>query len=410
MSPSGKWVEVQIRTEKMDEIAEKGMAAHWKYKDDKDNKNNKFDNWINKIRDLVENKETNTIDFIEDFKLNLYAEEIYIFTPKGELIMLPNKATTLDFAFAIHGDIGKKCIGAKVNHKLVPLSHKLKSGDQVEIVTSKKQTPKEQWLNFVITSKARSNIKQSLKEEYKKIAAEGKEALIRKLRGLKIKYSDKNINELVKLYKVKDPLELNYKIALGKINFAKIKSIIAKGGNLKFVKESAKEKLIPKTIEREIISSFGGKSKESIILGDENLKQVDYTIAKCCSPIPGDDVFGFLSINDGIKIHRTNCKNAVQLRSKYAYRVLKAKWESQTLKEFEVGISFTGIDSMGILHSLTSLITSNLVINIKSLNIDTEDGFFDGKIEALVHDTRHLDDLMLKMKKIEGIKTVERIY
>ena len=410
MSPSGKWVEVQIRTEQMDEIAEKGMAAHWKYKDDKDNKNNKFDNWINKIRDLVENKETNTIDFIEDFKLNLYAEEIYIFTPKGELIMLPNKATTLDFAFAIHGDIGKKCIGAKVNHKLVPLSHKLKSGDQVEIVTSKKQTPKEQWLNFVITSKARSNIKQSLKEEYKKIAEEGKEALIRKLRGIKIKYSDKNIHELVKLYKVKDPLELNYKIALGKINFAKIKSIIAKGGDLKFVKESAIEKVIPKTIEKEIISSFGGKSKESIILGDENLKQVDYTIAKCCSPIPGDDVFGFLSINDGIKIHRTNCKNAVQLRSKYAYRVLKAKWESQTLKEFEVGISFTGIDSMGILHSLTSLITSNLVINIKSLNIDTEDGFFDGKIEALVHDTRHLDDLMLKMKKIEGIKTVERIY
>lgn len=412
MSPSGKWVEIQIRTEQMDEIAEKGMAAHWKYKSDKDNQENKFDNWINKIRDLVENKDTNTIDFIEDFKLNLYAEEIYIFTPKGELIMLPNNATSLDFAFAIHGDIGKRCIGAKVNHKLVPLSYKLKSGDQVEVVTSKKQSPKEQWLDFVVTSKARTNIKQSLKESYKKIAEDGKEALARKLRGLKVNNTDKNISEIVKLYGYKDPLELNYKIAKDKVDLSLIKTIVIKGGNLKYVKDTVIEKVESpkKSIVKEIITNYGGKSKESIILGDESLQQVDYSLAKCCSPISGDDVFGFLTINDGIKIHRTNCKNAVQLRSKYAYRILKAKWQSQTLKVFTAGVKFSGFDRIGIISSLSDIITGNLVMNIKSMNISSEDGIFEGEMKAEVHDTKHLEDLMHKIKMIDGINTVERVY
>ncbi len=419
MSPTGKWVEIQIRSERMDEIAEKGMAAHWKYKDSKKKIENKFDAWINKVRDLVENNETDTLDFIEDFKLNLYAEEIYVFTPNGDLRTLPKNATSLDFAFDIHGDIGKKCIGAKVNHKLVPLSHQLSSGDQVEIITSNKQSPKEAWLDFVVTSKARSNIKQSLREEVKKSAEQGKEMLMRKLRSLNVNFTDKNISEIVKLYELKDSLELSFKIAKGKIDLSKIKSIVIKGGNLKFEKEPQnaltslfrrKPKEEEKLDQREIISNFGGKSSEAIILGDDSLKQVDYKIAKCCSPIPGDDVFGFLTINDGIKIHRTNCKNAVQLMSKYAYRVLTAKWKSQTLKEFSVGIEFTGIDGMGIIHSLTSLITSSLSINIKSLNIASDDGIFKGELKALVHDTKHLDDMMNKMKKIKGIKTVERTY
>jgi len=412
MSPTGKWVEVQIRTERMDEIAEKGMAAHWKYKDSKKKLENKFDAWINKIRDLVENNETDTLDFIDDFKLNLYAEEIYVFTPNGELRTLPKNATALDFAFEIHGDIGKKCIGAKVNHKLVPLSHELSSGDQVEIITSNKQMPKEAWLEFVVTSKARTNIKQSLKEEQKQIAEMGKETLKRKFSALKVNYTDKNVSELLKLYEFKTQLELNYQIAKGKIDLSKIKNLVVKGGNLKFEKSKSREKEKDKkmTEVREIISSFGGKSGESIILGDESLKQVDYTIAKCCSPIPGDEVFGFLTINEGIKIHRTNCPNAVQLMSNYAYRVLKAKWKSQTMKEFSVGVEFTGIDGMGILHSLTSLVTSSLNINIKSLNIDSDDGYFKGELKALVHDTIHLEDLMRKMEKIEGIKTVERVY
>lgn len=410
MSPTGKWVEVQIRTERMDEIAEKGMAAHWKYKDSKKKLENKFDSWINKIRDLVENNETDTLDFIDDFKLNLYAEEIYVFTPNGELRTLPKNATALDFAFEIHGDIGRKCIGAKVNHKLVPLSHNLSSGDQVEIITSNKQIPKEAWLDFVVTSKARTNIKQSLKEELKQIAEMGKETLKRKFSALKVNYTDKNVSELLKMYEYKTQLDLNFQIAKGKIDLSKIKNIVVKGGNLKFEKKREKDKDKKMTEVREIISSFGGKSSESIILGDDSLKQVDYTIAKCCSPIPGDDVFGFLTINEGIKIHRNNCPNAVQLMSNYAYRVLKAKWKSQTDKEFSVGVEFTGIDGMGILHNLTSLVTSSLNINIKSLNIDSDEGYFKGELKALVHDTVHLEDLMRKMEKIEGIKTVDRVY
>jgi GTP pyrophosphokinase len=394
----------------MDEIAEKGMAAHWKYKDSKKKIENKFDDWINKIRDLVQNNETDTLDFIDDFKLNLYAEEMYIFTPTGELKTLPKNATALDFAFDIHGDIGRKCIGAKVNHKLVPLNHILSSGDQVEIITSNKQKPKEAWLDFVVTSKARSNIKQSLKEEVKQIAEQGKESLKRKLKSLKVDYSDKNISELLKLYDFKNPLDLNFQIANGKIDLSKIKNIVEKGGELKFEKVKPVKKAKKFTEEKEIISSFGGKSKEAIILGDDSLKQVDYIIAQCCSPIPGDDVFGFLTISEGIKIHRTNCPNAVQLMSNYAYRVLKAKWKSQTLKEFSVGVEFTGIDGMGILNSLTNLVTGSLNINIKSLNIGSEAGFFNGELNALVHDTKHLDDLMKEMKKIEGIKTVERVY
>lgn len=410
MSPTGKWVEVQIRSERMDEIAEKGMAAHWKYKDSKKSIENKFDDWINKIRDLVQNNEADTLDFIDDFKLNLYAEEMYIFTPTGELKTLPKNATALDFAFDIHGDIGRKCIGAKVNHKLVPLNHTLSSGDQVEIITSNKQKPKEAWLDFVVTSKARSNIKQSLKEDVKQIADQGKESLKRKLKSLKVEYNDKNLRELLRLYDFKNPLDLNFQIANGKIDLSKIKNIVEKGGELKFEKDKPIKKAPKFTEEKEIISSFGGKSSEAIILGDDSLKQVDYKIAQCCSPIPGDDVFGFLTINEGIKIHRTNCPNAVQLMSNYAYRVLKAKWKSQRLKEFLVGVEFTGIDGMGILNSLTNLVTGSLNINIKSLNIGSEAGFFNGKLNALVHDTKHLDDLMKKMKRIDGIKTVERVY
>ncbi len=410
MSPTGKWVEIQIRSERMDEIAEKGMAAHWKYKDSKKKIENKFDAWINKIRDLVENKETDTLDFIDDFKLNLYAEEIYVFTPNGDLRTLPKDATALDFAFDIHGDIGKKCIGAKINHKLVPLSHQLGSGDQVEIITSNKQTPKEAWLDFVVTSKARSNIKQSLKEEVKKIAEDGKATLKRKFNALKINYTDKNVSHLLKMYDFKNPLDLNYQIAQGKIDLSKIKDIIEKGGNLNFEKPRAPEKEKKIKEVREIITNFGGKTGESIILGDESLKQVDYSLAKCCSPIPGDNVFGFLTINDGIKIHRTNCPNSVQLMSNYGYRVLKAKWKSQTDREFLVGVEFTGIDGMGILNSLTNLVTGSLNINIKSLNIGSEDGFFKGELKAYIHDTKHLDDLMKKMEGIEGIKTVERVY
>lgn len=412
MSPSGKWVEVQIRTERMDEIAEKGLAAHWKYKESKGGKENGFDNWINKIRDLIENNHANTLEFIDDFKLSLYAEEIYVFTPKGELKMLPAKATALDFAFDIHTDVGKKCIGAKVNHKLVPLSHELKSGDQVEIITSNKQVPKEAWLNFVVTSRAKSKIKQSIKEAYNQVAEEGKEILMRKLKHLKVPLTDKAIYELVKLYDTKNFPELNYLIAKGKIDLSKIKTIVEKGGELNYKKEAPEvvkeEKPESSDPTNDLITNFGGKSGEAIILGDDNLNQVDYTFAKCCSPIPGDDVFGFITIKDGIKIHRNNCPNATQLMAHYAYRVLKVQWKSQKLKEFSAEITFTGIDNIGVLHSITTIITNNLNINMQSLNIGSNDGVFEGKIKALVYDTTHLDQLINSIKQVEGINEVKR--
>lgn len=407
MSPSGKWVEVQIRTQRMDEVAEKGLAAHWRYKENKGVKESGFDTWINKIRDLVENNESETLDFIDDFKLSLYADEIYVFTPRGELRMLPAKATALDFAFDIHSEVGKKCIGAKVNHKLVPLSHQLKSGDQIEIITSNKQVPKEAWLNFVVTSKAKSKIKQSIREEYNNIAANGREILERKLNSLKVNLTDKNIYELVKLFEMKNFPELNFMIANGKVDLGKIKEIVEKGGELnhKKVKEIPVEE---EKSQEEIIKTYGGKSSEAIILGDDNLKQVDYTFAKCCSPIPGDNVFGFITINDGIKIHRTNCPNATQLMSHYGYRILKVMWKSQKLKEFAAEVNFVGIDNLGILHNITDLISNNLNINMTSLNIGSKDGVFEGTIKALVHDTKHLDQLIHNMSKIDGINKVTR--
>ncbi len=415
MSKTGKWVEVQIRTERMDEIAEKGLAAHWRYKENKGAKGGGVDNWINKIRDLIEHNQSETLDFIDDFKLSLYADEIYVFTPKGQLRMLPAKATALDFAFEIHSEVGAKCIGAKVNHKLVPLSHELKSGDQIEIITSNKQVPKEAWLNFVVTSKAKSKIKQSIREEYNQIASQGRETLERKLNGLKVKLSEKNFHELVKLYKVKNFPELNYMIATDKIDLSKIKTIVDKGGelNLKLLKkeeEDAKQE-VTTSLEEEagkLIKTYGGKASESIILGDDNLKQVDYTFAKCCTPIPGDDVFGFITINDGIKIHRNNCPNATQLLSNYAYRVLKVMWKSQKMKEFSAEIQFTGIDNLGILHNITNLISNDLNINMTGLNIGSEAGMFKGTITALVYNTNHLDQLIANMKKVEGINEVKR--
>lgn len=407
MSPTGKWVEVQIRSERMDQIAEKGLAAHWRYKESKGVKESGFDSWINKIRDLVENNESETLDFIDDFKLSLYADEIYVFTPKGELKMLPAKATALDFAFEIHSEVGKKCIGAKVNHKLVPLSHELKSGDQIEIITSNKQVPKEAWLNFVVTSKAKAKIKQSIREEFNKEAANGREILERKLNALKVPLSDKNIHELVKFYDMRNFPELNYMIAHGKIDLTKIKEIIEKGGELNHKKDQ--ETIVKQGNEtEEIIKTYGGKSSETIVLGDDNLKQVDYNFAKCCSPIPGDDVFGFITISDGIKIHRSNCPNATQLMSHYGYRILKVMWKSQKMREFSAEVHFIGIDNIGILHNITDLISNNLNINMTSLNIGSKDGVFEGKIKALVHDTKHLDQLIKNMEKIEGINQVTR--
>lgn len=402
MSPTGKWVEVQIRTKRMDEIAEKGLAAHWKYKEDNE-KESGFDHWISQIRELIENKDNDALDFIDDFKLNLFSKEIFVFTPDGDLKTLPINSTALDFAFEIHSDVGGKCIGAKVNHKLVPLSHQLKSGDQIEIITSQKQKPKEDWLNYVITSKAKAKIKTALKEERKKIAADGKEILSRKLSSYKINFTEENIQELLKLYEIAEHTELFYQIALGKLDLKKIKSIISKGGNLKHgsITHTIKESF------EALYKKVAGK-KEELIIG-ENLEKMDYKLSQCCNPIPGDDVFGFITINDGIKIHRSNCPNAKQLMANYAYRVIKARWKSKELDNFLTGVYFSGIDDIGLVNQITSIISEDKGVNMKSISFESNDGIFEGKIMLFINDKNHLTEVMEHLKRVKGIKKVERI-
>jgi GTP diphosphokinase / guanosine-3',5'-bis(diphosphate) 3'-diphosphatase len=403
MSPTGKWVEVQIRTKKMDDVAEKGLAAHWKYKEGSV-KDTGFDKWISEIREIMENK-SNTTEFLSDFKNNLYSDEIYVFTPKGELFTLPKKATALDFAFSVHSDVGAKCIGAKVNSKLVPLSFELKSGDQVEILTSNKQVPKEAWLVFAITSKAKSKIKQSLKEEKKKIAVDGKEIIGRKLSNLKIDFSENNLKILLKFYQFKEHTEFYYQIAKGNVDLTKIKEIGKKAGQLHF--DSSVTKSIKKTFET-IVEKVKGTDND-IYIGEGADPSLDYKLAPCCNPLPGDAVFGFITINDGIKIHRNNCPNAKQLRANYAYRILSAQWKSNFGNAFITGLKFIGIDNVGLVNELTTIISDLEKINMKSLNFDSKDGVFEGNIMLYVFDKEHLDHLIKKLRNIDGIQKVVRM-
>lgn len=404
MGPNGKWVEVQIRTVRMDELAEKGYAAHWKYKDE--GTESQLDEWIRKIREILESPEENALEFLDDFKLNLFSEEIFAFTPKGEMKTLPAGATALDFAFDIHTKVGEKCIGAKVNHKLVPLSYKLKSGDQVEVLTSNKQTPKEDWLNYVVTARAKSKIKNALKEEKRKIADDGKEMLERKFNHLKIDFNTKNITDLANYFKLPSTQELFYRVAVGNINIKHLKDFHQEQG--KIVHKSGKIKKTENTQTFEdIVAAARGKS-DLLVIG-ENLKKIDYKLSPCCSPIPGDDVFGFVTINEGIKIHRVNCPNAVQLLSNYAYRVVKAKWTSQELISFLAGIKFTGIDEVGLVNNITKVISNELNVNMRSISFDTFDGTFEGTVTVFVHDTTHLTELMQKLKKVNGVLTVNRL-
>ena len=404
MSPTGKWVEVQIRTERMDVVAEKGLAAHWKYKEKTEN-DTRLDKWISDIREIMENRSKNTTEFLDEFKNNLYSDEIYVFTPKGDLFPLPLKSTALDFAFSVHSDVGAKCIGAKVNSKLVPLSYVLKSGDQIEILTSKNQIPKEGWLDFVITSKAKYKIKQCLKEERKEIAANGKEILSRKLKNLKINFSESNLKIILKFYEFEEHTEFYYQIANNNIDLGKIKKINQKGGELYL--SSSITKSIKNTFES--LVKKVKKGDDSILIGDGADPNLDYKLAPCCNPLPGDSVFGFITINDGIKIHRNNCPNARELRSNYSYRILTAKWKINLGDAFITGLEFTGIDIVGVVKELTTIISEDEKINMKSLNFDTNDGVFEGEIMLYVYDKSHLEKLIKKLRNINGIEKVVRI-
>jgi guanosine-3',5'-bis(diphosphate) 3'-pyrophosphohydrolase len=401
MGPRGQWVEVQIRTKRMNEIAEKGFAAHWKYKESSTDSG--LDNWVQKVRDLLKNPESNALDFLDDFRMNLFSDEIFIFTPKGALIQLPLNATALDFAFEIHTDVGASCIGAKVNHKLVPLSYKLQNGDQVEIITSSKQVPKEDWLNFVVTAKAKGKIKSALKEEKRKIAETGKEILERKLKSLKITYNSENIHKLSYFFKLPSTLDLFFEVAKGNIDMKDLKEYQA---SEKIIENKPQDKIEADQVQS-LIRNIKAKDSDMLLIG-EDMQKIDYKLANCCNPIPGDDVFGFVTVGDGIKIHRTNCPNATKLMSNYGYRIVKAKWTNQQELAFLTGLRITGIDEVGLINQLTTVISNDFKVNIRSITVDSDNGIFEGTVMVYVNDTQHLDNLIRKIKMIKGINSVTR--
>jgi guanosine-3',5'-bis(diphosphate) 3'-pyrophosphohydrolase len=401
MGPRGQWVEVQIRTKRMNEIAEKGFAAHWKYKESSTDSG--LDQWVQKVRDLLKNPESNALDFLDDFKMNLFSDEIFIFTPKGALIQLPLNATALDFAFEIHTDVGASCIGAKVNHKLVPLNHKLQNGDQVEIITSSKQVPKEDWLNIVVTAKAKAKIKSALKEEKRKIAEDGKEILERKLKSLKITYNSENIHKLSYFFKLPSTQDLFYNVAKGTIDMKDLKEYQA---SEKVIENKPQDKIEAEQVQS-LMRNLKSKDKDMLLIG-EDMQKIDYKLANCCNPIPGDDVFGFITVSDGIKIHRTNCPNAAKLMANYGYRIVKARWTNQQELAFLTGLRITGIDDVGLINKLTTVISNDFKVNMRSITVDSDNGIFEGSIMVYVNDTEHLDNLIKKLKTVKGVTGVNR--
>jgi len=402
MGPHGKWVEVQIRTKRMNDIAEKGLAAHWKYKEGT-SEENRFDKWFQQIRDMLAAQDTNSIDFLQDFKLSFLAEEIYVYSPKGDIKMLPSGASALDFAFAVHTAIGEKCIGAKVNHKLVPIGHKLRSGDQVEIITSTKQKPKSEWLKMVVTTKAKSKIKDSLKEEKRTIAEEGKNILQRKLDGLGVPMNQANVEEITNFYKLNSPLDLFYDIAVKKTDLRELKEFQVLGDKI-----SAPKVVKPPVEEKALTTLKKDKKDNELIIFGESSDKIMYSLANCCKPIPGDDVFGFVTQGEGLKIHRTNCPNAARLLANYGHRVVKTKWVKNKEISFLTGIKIIGLDDVGVINKITNLISGTLKININALTIEAKEGLFEGNVKVYVHDKDELDDLVTNLKGLPGIESVER--
>jgi guanosine-3',5'-bis(diphosphate) 3'-pyrophosphohydrolase len=401
MGPTGKWVEVQIRTKRMNEIAEKGLAAHYKYKEGAQDES-RFDKWFNQIREVITTQDVDSVDFLQDFKMSFLAEEIYIYTPKGDVKMLPIGATALDFAFGVHSEVGSKCIGAKVNHKLVPISHKLRSGDQVEIITSNKQKPSEDWLNFVVTAKARSKIKDSLKEEKKAVAEEGKYTVQRKLEGLGVAVNQHNIDELVTYYKLASPLELYYGVAIKNIDLKELKEFKVTGDKLEGPKPLRVMEAKP-----EYQPALTKKDTELIIFG-ESSDRIVYNLANCCKPIPGDDVFGFVTTGKGLTIHRTTCPNATKLLSNYGHRIVKTKWAKNNEISFLTGLKIIGMDDVGVVNKITNIISGDLRINISAITIESKEGLFEGTIKLFVHDKEELDELVMRLKSLKGIESVDR--
>jgi GTP pyrophosphokinase len=404
MGPEGHWVEVQIRTKRMDDIAENGFAAHWKYKEDSSG-SNQLDSWLRRIREFLDNPDNDSEDFIDSFKMNLFSSEIFVFTPRGEMVTLPKGATALDFAFDVHSEVGAHCLGTKVNGKLVPLSSPLKSGDQIEVLTSMKQEPKEDWLSFVKTGKAKQRIRQSLKKEKQLITGQGQMTLERKLKVLKLKSTHSNIQKLVNYFGLKNPDELFYKVGLGVIDNKKLREYARETAGLvnyfkrRIVKSSyAKQKPLSKEAKKDLMLVFGTDEHE-----------MEYTLAKCCNPVPGDRVFGFVTTAEGLKVHRDDCPNAVLLQSRFANRTLKAKWVDKKGTFATINLLIEGMDRIGLVNDVTKVISSELSLNIKAISFAVDDGLFTGQVTIEVADKVALTDTITNIKQLEGISTVSRV-
>lgn len=405
MGPKGRWVEVQIRSERMNEIAEKGYAAHYKYKHGEEEEEKSMEEWLNRLQEALENSEANAVDFVEQFKLNLYAKEIFVFTPQGDLKSLPKGATPLDFAFTIHTEVGLHTRGAKVNNKLVPLSTELKSGDQIEVITSENAKPNINWLDYATTARARAKIKSALKEEKKEIAEEGKAILARKLRAQKLSFNESIINELVIHFKLKTSLDLFYRVGIGKIDNPKLKEFTASRSNafVSYIKSKIRKPVIAADLNKEEITA----RYDQLVFGKEE-NVLDYKLANCCNPIPGDNVFGFVTVSEGMKVHKKDCPNAIQFQSNYAYRIVQAKWIDSSQQEFKAVLKLTGIDNLGLVSEITSEISKNMHVNMRSVNFESSDGVFTGRIAVIVKNNTILNRLIQHLKKINGIDKVSR--
>ena len=401
LGPNDKWVEIQIRTRRMDEIAEKGLAAHWKYKGGTGT--SEMEKWLANVREILENPDLNMVDFIDDFKMNVYADEIFVFTPKGDLRKLSAGATLLDFAYEIHSGVGDRCIGGKVNGRNVTLRHKLKNGDQISVDTANHQRPKMDWLDFVVTSKAKNRIKASLNEEVKREAENGKEIVLRKVKNWKIEYNDDSIRKLLKYYKLKLAQDLYYNVSVGKIDTLEIKELLVEK------KEDTAKQLVGEILPKEKVQELEFSGGDDYLVIDNNIKNVIYKLAPCCNPIFGDQIFGFVTIGEGIKIHRASCPNAPQMIERYPYRIIKAKWqETKKKSSFQATIRIAGTDELGIVGQISHVISKDIGVQMRSINIDTNNGVFDGTLRVFVNGLDHLDFLMNKLKSINGIISVSR--
>ena len=408
MGPKGRWVEIQVRSERMDEIAEKGYAAHYKYKNGATEESG-LDIWLNLLKEALENAETNAVDFVEDFKMNLYSKEIFVFTPKGEIKSLPKGATSLDFAFSIHSEIGIRTRGTRVNGKLVPLNTELKSGDQIEVITSQSQKPTTHWLDYVTTARAKNKIRNVLNENTKKTAEEGKELLTRKLRHLKVTVNEQVINELVNFFNLKTSLDLFYRVGIGSIENQQLKDYASQKSNtlMNFFKNKIKR--TPNTADKDIHKQLLSKNYDLLVFGVDQDK-LDYKLSSCCNPIPGDEVFGFVTINEGIKVHKKDCPNSISMQSNYAYRVISAKWIDSTQQEFKAILNITGMDTIGLTNKLTKVISNNMNVNIQSISLSGEAGLFKGRVAVIVQNNTILNKMIENIKKIDGVDKVTRVY